>query len=366
MHTGGGSVKDGSKMISAIKSCPVAVATVNMGFVGSMGVPVFASAAIRLAATHSWFMLHGAAGASGDDTSAGHKNDAAALDVINQQMAVTLAEVMKNTDGTAMTAEQIIAEFFADGLDHYLTAQVAVDRGLATGFADFSAENIPAAIESMNNMQIAAHFGYDDDSVQDEPAPVVIEAVLEECDRYRLDWVIGSCRSLINDAECLADSKDDSIVALAAAIAKANAAFMIQLVGKRYADENVAAEMLSVLHAQMKGEADKFKASVNAGALVPKAELTKIEAQLSSLNTELATAKTTADTATADLTAKATELTAATTRVAELEALIPGAKPQVKQGDKQDNVGNAEAEGWEKYLTPNDKKHIAEGKLKIN
>ena len=141
---------------------------------------------------------------------------------------------------------------------------------------------------------------------------------------------------------------------------------MIQLVGKRYADENVAAEMLSVLNAQMKGEADKFKASVSAGALVPKAELTKIEAQLSSLNIELATAKTTADTATADLTAKATELTAATTRVAELEALIPGAKPQVKQGDKQDNVGNAEAEGWEKYLTPNDKKHIAEGKLKIN
>jgi len=277
-------------------------------------------------------------------------------------MAEALVGVLKNEDGNDMTADEIKAAYLSDGNDHFITAEDAIKIGLATGYADFDAENIPDNITAMKAIEVFAHFGYDAKKVEASTTDI------ENFDLWQTGCLLNQFVNVMSLCDDLEESENIALstfakkISIQTANAVAELATLLQISEKDDV-QAVAAKLRTRITAQVKPQTD----------VVAQAEVAKIEAKVTALTTDLTAAKALADeakaqvaTAQAEVTAKATALEAAQTEIAALQAKIPGAAaaPEVKGDDKKNE--KVEAKGWEKYLTPTDKENLAKGLLKIN
>ncbi len=356
IHSRGGSIDEGNAMISAMKKCGAEIMTVNNGLCASMAVAVFAAGDERLAAKNSIFMIHGGSCESVDNTASGHRLAADMIEAYNHTIAVTLAEVLKNEDGSAMSVDDVKAKYLNDGQDHYLTADEAVACGLATGIADFSAENMPTNLMAMSATEVEAHFGYN--------TPVAEETTdIEGWDLYlcgNLSNAFIQILGLCDDVEC---SENPSLANFAKKISVQAAANFSEL-----------ATLLNISEQDdMQAVATKLRQRISAtlkpqSNVVAVTEFNSVKAELATSQQKITELSAKADEVTASLTAKANELATAQTEIASLKALIPGAAINTgNASEKKDQVeASATNSGWKSFLTSTDKERIAKGELKLN
>ena len=323
----GGSIAEGNLIINTIKQCAKPVTTYNDSVAYSMAALIFLAGKNRLMAKNSLLMIH-----AGSVEAAGTSNDlresADILDKYNHTLAETIATA------TGLSTDEVKAKWL-DGTDHYFTADEAVAEGLATGIADYSAENMPTDILTMDFKAVAQHFNFNQ--------PDTATSMLEEDEVMYMDWLIGDIRCIINDTHPLQECDEPGVADLMNRIALANAGFMKELIAIRYADENVVEQMAAKLEA-----ITAKNTTANATAIVKNmvakathdnvvAELSNAQAKVSSLNTELTTAQA--------------DLKAAQDRVAELEKLPGAIAAGVGLGDKYEKVEDANVNPFAKYRT---------------
>lgn len=147
----GGSVPDGLSIYNAIRAHPATVTTINDGVAASVASLIFCAGDVRIAAANAITMLH-APWANTNGNAAQLRAMADKLDAWANAMAASYAEA------SGRTRDEIMSVFLADGLDHDLTADKALEWGFATQIGEAIAE--PAALalrdEIMARMRPAA------------------------------------------------------------------------------------------------------------------------------------------------------------------------------------------------------------------
>ena len=244
VNSGGGSVTDGYKIISALQKCTKPVTAVIDGYAASMGYYLCLGATKITAAKNSIIMLHSVQGSA-----VGSPEDLIAEAEVLKKFNATIATMLAARTG--LTEAEVTEKYLGKAV--YLTAQEALHAKLIDAIEEYAAENIPAVTASMSfeeaEMKWAAMIQKKEtDTLLQRVVAAVKEkfglaekkAALSDAEENGLLCVLSGVKWATDDAESFLKNNQavsPEVKSILEKVSKANTAFVVEIVNKVYGQE---------------------------------------------------------------------------------------------------------------------------------
>lgn len=152
INSPGGSVYEGEAIVNAIQNCSAEVHTYNDGLAASMAATIWMAGQKRFMGRNAKMMIHAPSNFVFGCALA-MREEADKLDKFSEASAESIALLI------GMTSEEVSAQFFEDGKDHWITYRDAVEMGLINDDEGYqSAAELPTNVEQLSHLQLMQQF----------------------------------------------------------------------------------------------------------------------------------------------------------------------------------------------------------------